>query len=94
MNVQIFPRESLPHSQMLSKQLLSKEIFQANTPSAAAFACAGPITGNRCDMTNLDWTIDGDYLSVTHGIRYQHLLAVPHTHTAVQHADGVEYESC
>ena len=97
MNVQIFPTREFATFPDALQAVAQQEIFQANTPSAAAFACAGPITGNRCDMTNLDWTIDGDYLSVTHGIRYQHLLAVSHRHMTVQHADepaatGVVYE--
>lgn len=32
-------------------------------PRAAAFAVAGPVARNRCEMTNLSWTIDGDFLS-------------------------------
>ena len=32
-------------------------------PRAAAFAVAGPVARNRCEMTNLAWTIDGDFLS-------------------------------
>ena len=32
-------------------------------PRAAAFAVAGPVSRNRCEMTNLSWTIDGDFLS-------------------------------
>ena len=48
-------------------------MFQANIPRAAAFACAGPVAQNKCEMTNLSWIIDGDYLSYTHGIRYTNL---------------------
>lgn len=48
----------------------SQEVFQANLPRAAAFACAGPVANNKCEMTNLSWVIDGDYLSEAHGIRY------------------------
>lgn len=44
--------------------------FQANVPKAAAFAVAGPVADNKCDMTNLSWTIDGNYLTKKHGIRY------------------------
>lgn len=32
-------------------------------PRAAAFAVAGPVARNRCEMTNLAWTIDGDFLT-------------------------------
>ena len=38
-------------------------------PRAAAFAVAGPVARNRCEMTNLAWTIDGDFLSQKLGER-------------------------
>ena len=69
MIVQIFPTREFATFPDALQAVAQQEIFQANTPSAAAFACAGPVAGNRCEMTNLDWTIDGDYLSRTHGIR-------------------------
>ena len=83
MDVQIFPTREFATFPDALQAVAQQEIFQANTPSAAAFACAGPIAGNRCDMTNLDWTIDGDYLSRTHGIRSQYLLAALHRHVTV-----------
>ena len=99
MKVQIFPTREFATFPDALQAVAQQEIFQANTPSAAAFACAGPIAGNRCDMTNLDWTIDGEYLSVTHGIRYQYSLAASHRHATGCHAlepaaDGVVYDSC
>lgn len=36
---------------------------------AAALAIAGAVVGNRCDMTNLQWVVDGDQLQATHGFR-------------------------
>lgn len=67
---QIFPTRDFPTFPDALQAVAQEEVFQSNTPSAAAFACAGPVANNKCDMTNLDWTIDGNYLSATHGIRY------------------------
>lgn len=36
---------------------------------AAALAVAGPVTANRCDLTNSPWTVDGDVLKATFGFR-------------------------
>jgi len=68
--MQIFPTRDYATFPDALHAVSQEEIFQSNTPSAAAFACAGPVTNNKCEMTNLDWTIDGEYLSATHGIRY------------------------
>lgn len=67
--MQIFPTREFATFPEALQAVAREEVFQANTPSAAAFACAGPVAGNKCEMTNLDWTIDGNYLSATHGIR-------------------------
>jgi glucokinase len=37
-------------------------------PAAAALAVAGPVTANRCAMTNLAWVIDGNALSTASGV--------------------------
>ena len=37
-------------------------------PAAAALAVAGPVSANRCAMTNLAWVIDGDALSAAAGV--------------------------
>ena len=66
---QIFPTREFETFPDALEAVAQEEVFQTNTPSAAAFACAGPVASNKCEMTNLDWTIDGDYLSATHGIR-------------------------
>ena len=36
-------------------------------PASACFAVAGPVSGNRADMTNLPWTLDGHALTVELG---------------------------
>ncbi|KAK9817143.1 hypothetical protein WJX72_010262 [[Myrmecia] bisecta] len=51
------------------KALSHEEVFKKHTPKTAAFACAGPVVDNKCVMTNLDWTIDGHYLTAKYGIR-------------------------
>lgn len=37
-------------------------------PAAAALAVAGPVSANRCAMTNLAWVIDGDALAAAAGV--------------------------
>lgn len=62
--------------------------FQANIPRAAAFAVAGPVADNRCDMTNLSWTIDGNYLTEKHGVRPVHSSPTYSKHPVI--ADATE----
>lgn len=76
--MQIFPTKAFETFPDALEAVSQEEVFQTNTPSAAAFACAGPVASNKCEMTNLDWTIDGDYLSATHGIRYDLRLLILH----------------
>ncbi|BDA42706.1 Glucokinase [Coccomyxa sp. Obi] len=66
---QIFPCKDFPTFPEALAEVARQEVFQANLPKAAAFACAGPVANNKCEMTNLSWVIDGDYLSEAHGIR-------------------------
>ena len=33
-------------------------------------ACAGPVIGNVCDMTNLRWLVDGNALEAEFGFRF------------------------
>lgn len=55
----------------------SEDAFKIDTPGAAAFACAGPVLDNKCVMTNLEWIIDGQSLTVKYGIRYNIALIHP-----------------
>ena len=43
--------------------------FRERSPNSAAFAVAGPVANNRCEMTNLAWVIDGVALTHKYGIR-------------------------
>ena len=43
--------------------------FRERSPNSAAFAVAGPVSENRCEMTNLSWVIDGVALTQKYGIR-------------------------
>ena len=43
--------------------------FHENSPRSAAFAVAGPVSANRCEMTNLSWVIDGVALTQKYGVR-------------------------
>ena len=69
LHLQIFPCREFPTFPDALAEVARQEVFQANLPKAAAFACAGPVAHNKCEMTNLSWVIDGDYLSEAHGIR-------------------------
>ena len=82
--MQIFPTREFATFPDALQAVAQEEVFQTNTPSAAAFACAGPVAGNKCEMTNLDWTIDGNYLAATHGIRFAHTFSpIGECHVAV-----------
>lgn len=39
------------------------------TLTASVLAVAGPVEGNRCDLTNSPWTIDGDAIKAALGLR-------------------------
>jgi glucokinase len=69
MRVQIFPTKDFSTFPDALAEVARQDVFQANIPSAAAFACAGPVQNSKCEMTNLSWIIDGPYLSRAHGIR-------------------------
>lgn len=66
---QIYPTKDFSTFPDALAEVAREDVFQANLPSAAAFACAGPVAQSKCEMTNLSWVIDGPYLSHTHGIR-------------------------
>lgn len=68
--LQIFPTKDHSTFPDALAEVSKLDVFRNNLPSAAAFACAGPVANNKCEMTNLSWVVDGDYLSHTHGIRY------------------------
>ena len=63
----------------------SEDAFKIDTPGAAAFACAGPVLDNKCVMTNLEWIIDGQSLTIKYGIRYNILPIITGIHvTCIQ----------
>ena len=68
--LQIYPTKEFSTFPDALMEVARQDVFQANLPSAAAFACAGPVARSKCEMTNLSWVIDGPYLSHTHGIRW------------------------
>lgn len=42
--------------------------------TGASLAVAGPVVGNRCQTTNLPWSLDGDALAAATGLRSARLL--------------------
>ena len=47
-------------------------------------ACAGPVIGNVCDMTNLRWLVDGNALEAEFGFRFSVRTASDVVFTAAQ----------
>ena len=66
---QTYPTREFPTFPEALQALARQPAFEAHTPRAAAFGVAGPVADNRCQMTNLNWVIDGDYLTTTYGVR-------------------------
>ncbi|KAK9843781.1 hypothetical protein WJX81_006046 [Elliptochloris bilobata] len=64
-----YPTREFPTFPEALQALARQPAFEAHTPRAAAFGVAGPVADNRCEMTNLSWVIDGDYLTTAHGVR-------------------------
>lgn len=69
LDVQIYPTKDYLTFEHALDALASEDAFKQDTPSAAAFACAGPVLDNKCVMTNLEWVIDGASLTSKYGIR-------------------------
>ena len=82
---QIFPTKDFATFPDALAEVARQDVFQANIPSAAAFACAGPVSNSKCEMTNLSWIIDGPYLSHTHGIRCLRLPGICMLHCCTAH---------
>lgn len=95
---QIYPTKEFATFPEALAEVARQDVFQANLPSAAAFACAGPVAKSKCEMTNLSWVIDGPYLSHTHGIRWTSLnvfavLAVAASYSG-QHQHQLSSAAC
>lgn len=66
---QTYPTREFPTFPEALQALARQPAFEAHVPRAAAFGVAGPVADNRCQMTNLNWVIDGDYLTTAYGVR-------------------------
>ena len=66
---QTFPTKDFPTFPDAVEALSQLPGFRENSPSSAAFAVAGPVAANRCEMTNLSWVIDGVALTQKYGVR-------------------------
>ncbi|KXZ44218.1 hypothetical protein GPECTOR_71g579 [Gonium pectorale] len=64
-----YPTESFATFDAVVDAFLSEPAVQLSPPRAAALAIAGAISSNRCNMTNVNWLVDGDALSAKHGFR-------------------------
>lgn len=70
--VRIFPTADYETFQeTLRAFLCDPEVKALKPPAAAAIACAGPVTGNACRMTNLKWIIDGEQIEREFGFATQ-----------------------
>lgn len=84
----------------------ARERFPEIAPSMAGISGAGPISKNRCDLSNLDWDLDGPEIERTFGIPTQIIndfeaisygvplldLNDPAQVTHVPHTDGYDPE--
>ncbi|PSC71239.1 glucokinase [Micractinium conductrix] len=67
---QYYATKDYPHFADALDALLSLDVLSgAARPTAAAFACAGPVKSQRCTMTNLGWTIDAAEIQKKFDIR-------------------------
>ena len=69
MRVQTFPTKDYSTFPDAVTALTKLPGFHERSPKSAAFAVAGPVANNRCEMTNLAWVIDGAALSKKYGVR-------------------------
>lgn len=76
--LQIYPTKDYMTFEDALDALASETAFRTDTPGAAAFACAGPVLDNKCVMTNLEWIIDGQSLTVKYGIRCENPACTAH----------------
>ena len=67
--MQTFPTKDYPTFPDAVNALTKLPGFHERSPKSAAFAVAGPVANNRCEMTNLAWVIDGAALSKKYGVR-------------------------
>lgn len=85
--LQIYPTKDYMTFDDALDALAGENAFKIDTPGAAAFACAGPVLDNKCVMTNLEWIIDGQSLTVKYGIRYAHFIPFSYPYRrGAQHA--------
>lgn len=65
---QFLPTKDYPAFDDAFSAFLKEPELQGHRPEAAAFACAGPVTRGRCEMTNLGWAIDEREIADRFGI--------------------------
>lgn len=75
-HLQFLPTKDYPTFMDALGSLLKEEQLVAQKPMSAAFACAGPVSKGRCEMTNLGWTIDAAEVQAVYGIKYDVALSL------------------
>lgn len=67
--MQIIPTEDFDTVEDALDKFLELAGEQGKVVSSSALACAGPVVDNVCDMTNLQWVVDGNAISEKFGMR-------------------------
>ncbi len=65
---------TLPSHHYSSVEALLEDFLQSEKPDCACIAAAGPVAGNRIQLTNLPWQLDALRIAQQFGIPRVHLL--------------------
>ncbi|GIL63494.1 hypothetical protein Vafri_17547 [Volvox africanus] len=65
----VYPTSEYSTFDTVVDAFLSEPSVRETPPQAAALAIAGAVNDNRCNMTNVNWIVDGDGLQAKHGFR-------------------------
>ncbi|EFJ43507.1 hypothetical protein VOLCADRAFT_106775 [Volvox carteri f. nagariensis] len=65
----VYPTSEYSTFDAVVDAFLSEPSVGQSPPQAAALAIAGAVNDNRCNMTNVNWIVDGDQLQAKHGFR-------------------------
>ena len=66
--MQVYPTKDYATFEDALDAFYAEPVVRKDAPQSAALAVAGPVSDNRCKMTNLSWLIDGHDLSRRRGI--------------------------
>ena len=73
--MQIYPTSDFPTFDAALVHFMKEAGVTADEVFSCCIACAGPVLNNKCTMTNLQWTVDGETIEQHHGFRTQVLCS-------------------